>query len=162
MKFDHFKMLVEMMFQPDGDGGILQRYKDVDVKQLHPLVLAYVGDAYFHLYMRTRLLSYEQAKVQALHSFSAQMVSAVWQAKAYQGIEDKLTEEEKAIYRRGRNAKSHAPRSASVAQYHSSTGFEALLGYLYLMERSERLYELAEESFKIISRAMMDEISNKK
>ena len=74
MKFDHFKMLVEMMFQPDGDGGILQRYKDVDVKQLHPLVLAYVGDAYFHLYMRTRLLSYEQAKVQALHSFSAQMV----------------------------------------------------------------------------------------
>ncbi|HAQ55640.1 MAG TPA: ribonuclease III, partial [Anaerovibrio sp.] len=61
-----------------------------------------------------------------------------------------------------RNAKSHAPRSASVAQYHSSTGFEALLGYLYLMERSERLYELAEESFRIISKAMMDEISNKK
>ena len=49
---------------------------------------------------------------------------------------------------RGRNAKSHAPRSASVAQYHSSTGFEALLGYLYLMERNERLYELAEESFQ--------------
>lgn len=162
MKFDHFKMLVEMMFQPDGDGGILQRYQDVDVKQLHPLVLAYVGDAYFHLYMRTRLLSYEQAKVQALHSFSAQMVSAVWQAKAYQGIEDKLTEEEKAIYRRGRNAKSHAPRSASVAEYHASTGFEALLGSLYLSEQNERLYEIAEMSFQIISQAMMKEIREKK
>ena len=155
MKFDHFKMLVEMMFQPDGDGVVLQRYKEVDVKQLNPLVLAYVGDAYFHLFMRTRLLSYEQAKVQALHSFSAQMVSAVWQAKAYQGIEDK------AIYRRGRNAKSHAPRSASVAEYHASTGFEALLGSLYLSEQNERLYEIAEMSFQVISQAMMKEIREK-
>jgi len=162
MKFDHFKMLVEMMFQPDGDNGILQRYQNVDVKQLNPLVLAYVGDAYFHLFMRTRLLSYEQAKVQALHSFSAQMVSAVWQAKAYRGIEDKLTDDEKAIYRRGRNAKSHAPRSASVAEYHSSTGFEALLGSLYLSEQNERLYEIAEMSFQIISQAMMKEIREKR
>lgn len=162
MKFDHFKMLVEMMFQPDGADGVLQRYDDVDVRQLNPLVLAYVGDAYFHLYVRTRLLSYEQAKVQALHSFSAQMVSAVWQAKAYQKIEDKLTEEEKAIFRRGRNAKSHAPRSSTVAEYHASTGFEALLGSLYLSEQNERLYEIAEMSFQVISQAMMQEIRSKK
>ena len=162
MKFDHFKMLVEMMFQPDGAGGVLQRYDDVDVRQLNPLVLAYVGDAYFHLYVRTRLLSYEQAKVQALHSFSAQMVSAVWQAKAYQKIEDKLTDEEKAIFRRGRNAKSHAPRSSTVAEYHASTGFEALLGSLYLSEQNERLYEIAEMSFQVISQAMMQEIRSKK
>ncbi|MBQ1416163.1 MAG: ribonuclease III [Selenomonas sp.] len=162
MKFDHFKMLVEMMFQPDGAGGVLQRYDNADVRQLNPLVLAYVGDAYFHLYVRTRLLSYEQAKVQALHSFSAQMVSAVWQAKAYQKIEDKLTEEEKAIFRRGRNAKSHAPRSSTVAEYHASTGFEALLGSLYLSEQNERLYEIAEMSFQVISQAMMQEIRSKK
>ena len=162
MKFDHFKMLVDMMFQPDGEGGIMQRYDHVDVKQLNPLVLAYVGDAYFHLFIRTRLLSYEQAKVQVLHSFSAQIVSAVWQAKAYQGIEERLTEEEKGIYRRGRNAKSHAPRSASVAEYHASTGFEALLGSLYLSEQNERLYEIAEASFQIISEAMMKEIRSKK
>ena len=161
MKFDHFKMLVEMMFQPDGAGGVLQRYDNADVRQLNPLVLAYVGDAYFHLYVRTRLLSYEQAKVQALHSFSAQMVSAVWQAKAYQKIEDKLTEEEKAIFRRGRNAKSHAPRSSTVAEYHASTGFEALLGSLYLSEQNERLYEIAEMSFQVISQAMMQEIRSK-
>jgi ribonuclease-3 family protein len=126
------------------------------------LVLAYVGDAYFHLFVRTRLLSYEQGKVQALHSFSAQIVSAVWQCRAYQGIEEMLTEEERGIYRRGRNAKSHAPRSASVAEYHASTGFEALLGSLYLTEQHERLYEIAEAAFKIISQAMMQEIQEKK
>ena len=162
MKFDHFKMLVDMMFQPDGEGGIMQRYNRADGKQRNPLVLAYVGAAYFHLFVRTRLLSYEQAKVQALHAFSAQIVSAVWQAKAYQGIEERLTEEEKGIYRRGRNAKSHAPRSASVAEYHASTGFEALLGSLYLSEQNERLYEIAEASFQIISAAMMKEIRSKK
>ena len=162
MKFNHFKLLVDMMFQPDGEGGISQKYDSVDVKQISPLVLAYVGDAYFHLFVRTRLLSYEQGKVQALHSFSAQIVSAVWQCRAYQGIEEMLTEEEKGIYRRGRNAKSHAPRSASVAEYHASTGFEALLGSLYLTEQHERLYEIAEAAFKIISQAMMQEIQEKK
>ena len=162
MTFEHLKKLVDMMFVDDGNGGVQQRYDSVDPKSLNPLVLADIGDAYFHLFVRGRILSYEQSKVQVLHQFSAQIVSAVWQDKAYRGIESMLTEEEKAVYKRGRNAKSHAPRSASVAQYHSSTGFEALLGYLYLMERSERLYELAEESFKIISKAMMDEISNKK
>lgn len=161
MKFEHFKRLVDMMFQPDDADGIKQRYVSVDVRQLNPLVLAYVGDAYFHLYVRTRLLSYEQSKVQALHSFSAQIVSAVWQAKAYKGIEGMLNENEKAIYRRGRNAKSHAPRSSSVAEYHASTGFEALLGSLYLSEQEERLYEIAEAAFKVISKAMMQDIRRK-
>ncbi len=162
MTFEHLKKLVDMMFLPDGEGGVLQRYDSVDPKTLHPLVLAYIGDAYFHLFVRGRILSYEQSKVQVLHQFSAQMVSAVWQDKAYRAIESLLTEEEKAVYKRGRNAKSHAPRSASVAQYHSSTGFEALLGYLYLMEENERLYELAEKSFQVISQAMMTEISQRK
>ena len=158
MRFEHFQRLVAMMFEPDGAGGARQRYASVDPRQLSPLVLAYVGDAYFHLFVRTRLLSYEQAKVQALHAFAAQMVSAVWQHRAYLAIAPILTEEERAIYRRGRNAKSHAPRSATVAEYHSSTGFEALLGSLYLEDRDERLYEIAEASFQAISKAMMQEI----
>ena len=161
MTFEHFKKLVDMMFVPDGSNGILQRHEEVDVRALHPLVLAYIGDAYFNLFVRGRLLSYEQSKVQVLHSFGAQIVSAVWQARAYDGIEAMLTEEEKAVYRRGRNAKSHAPRSASVAQYHMSTGFEALLGSLYLQENMERLYELAEASFQVISKGMMEEIHKK-
>ena len=73
-----------------------------------------------------------------------------------------LNENEKAIYRRGRNAKSHAPRSSSVAEYHASTGFEALLGSLYLSEQEERLYEIAEAAFKVISKAMMQDIRSSK
>ena len=161
MTFEHLKKLVDMMFVPDGSGGVLQRYDKIDPKTLNPLVLAYIGDAYFHLFIRGRILSYEQNKVQVLNQFSAQIVSAVWQDKAYRAIEPMLTEEEKAIYKRGRNAKSHAPRSATVAQYNSSTGFEALLGSLYLQEKNDRLYEIAEASFQVISKAMMNEISSR-
>ena len=157
MTFEHFQKLVNMMFEPDGAGGARQRYHEVDVKSLHPLVLAYVGDAYFHLFVRGRLLSYEQSKVQVLNQFSAQMVSAVWQDKAYRAIEPMLTEAEIAVYKRGRNCKSRTTKSATVAQYHSSTGFEALLGTLYLNEDNERLYEIAEAAFQVISRAMMEE-----
>ena len=114
MNFEHLKKLTDMMFVPDGSGGILQRYDSVDAKLLNPLVQAYIGDAFFHLYVRSRLLSYEQAKVQVLNLFSAQIVSAVWQARAYKLIEDVLTDEEKGVFRRGRNAHSHAPRKAST------------------------------------------------
>ena len=162
MKFERFKFLVESMFVPGSDGGVQQRYEEIDAKSLNPLVLAYIGDAYFHLFVRTRLLNYEQSKVQILHQFGAQIVSAVWQATAYQQMEGMLTEEEKAVFRRGRNAKSHAPRSASVAQYHASTGFEALLGTLYLNENHERLQQLSEAAFKIISQEMMKHVHAEK
>ena len=158
MKFERFQQLVHMMFLPDDAGNILARYEHVDAREIHSLVLAYVGDAYFHLYVRMRLLSYEQTKVQALHAFSAQIVSAVWQARAYRGIAAMLTEEEQTIYRRARNTKSHAPRSASVADYHASTGFEALLGTLYIREEYERLEEIAEAAFQIIAKEMMENI----
>ncbi|MDD6163263.1 MAG: ribonuclease III, partial [Anaerovibrio slackiae] len=91
MTFEHFRKLVDMMFVPDGAGGALQRYQEVNPRSLHPLVLAYIGDAYFHLFVRGRLLSYEQNKVQVLNQFSAQMVSAVWQDKAYHALEPMLT-----------------------------------------------------------------------
>ena len=157
MTFEHFQKLVDMMFVPDGTGGALQRYQEVNPRSLHPLVLAYIGDAYFHLFVRGRLLSYEQNKVQVLNQFSAQMVSAVWQDRAYHALEPMLTEEEIAIYKRGRNCKSRVSKSASVAQYHSSTGVEALIGTLYLQENNDRLYEIAEAAFQMISKAMMEE-----
>ncbi|MDY4415817.1 Mini-ribonuclease 3, partial [Selenomonas sp.] len=147
MKFESFQRLVAMMFEADDEGHLKERHgelTDYDIRQMNSLVLAYVGDAYFHLFVRTRLLSFDQSNVRALHAFSAQIVSAVWQHKAYLAIEPMLTEDEKAIYRRARNAKSHAPRSATVAEYHSSTGFEALLGSLYLRHETARLEELAE------------------
>ena len=157
MKFERFQQLVRMMFLSDEAGNIRTRYENVDAENIHPLVLAYIGDAYFHLYVRLRLLSYEQAQVQALHAFSAQIVSALWQARAYRGISEMLTEEEQTIYRRARNTKSHAPRSASVADYHTSTGFEALLGSLYIREEKERLEEITEAAFQVIAKEMMNQ-----
>lgn len=164
MKFESFQRLVAMMFEADDAGHLIERHgelTDYDIRQMNSLVLAYVGDAYFHLFVRTRLLSFDQSNVRALHAFSAQIVSAVWQHKAYLAIESMLTEDEKAIYRRARNAKSHAPRSATVAEYHSSTGFEALLGSLYLRHETARLEELAEASFQAIAQAIMKDIHEK-
>lgn len=157
MQFEHFKFLVDSVFQAGEDGEIIKKYGGVRPEALNPLVLAYIGDAYFNLFVRGRLLAYEQNKVQVLHRFGAQIVSAVWQAKAYKGIADMLTETEKAVFRRGRNAKSHVPKSASVVEYRISTGFEALLGYLYLKEEYERLFVLVQKSFVIISQEMMQE-----
>ena len=112
-------------------------------RSLSPLVTAYIGDAYFHLYVRTRLLQ-KTKKIDKLHDLSAGIVSATFQAAAYKKIEKYLTDEEKDIFRRGRNAKSHAPRVATVAEYHASTGFEALLGELFLNKKFARLEEICE------------------
>lgn len=158
MKFERLRQLTEMMLQPDGQGGIAERYREINPGQMHPLVLAYVGDAYFHLFVRTRLLAFDQSKVQVLNQFSAQIVSAVWQDKAYHGIESMLTEAEIAVYKRARNCKSRTTKSATVAQYHSSTGFEALLGTLYLQNNMQRLQELAEAAFQVIAKEMMKHI----
>lgn len=115
----------------------------IDTRELSPLVTAYIGDAYFHLYVRTRLLQ-KTKKIDKLHELSAKIVSATFQADAYKKIEKFLTEDEKDIFRRGRNAKSHAPRVATVQEYHASTGFEALLGELFLKKKNARLEEICE------------------
>lgn len=115
----------------------------IDTRELSPLVTAYIGDAYFHLYVRTRLLQITK-KIDKLHDLSAKIVSATFQADAYKKIEKYLTDDEKDIFRRGRNAKSHAPRVATVAEYHASTGFESLLGELYLKKNFARLDEICE------------------
>lgn len=126
----------------------------VDVRELSPLVLAYVGDAYFHLYARTRLLKITR-RIDKLHEMCAEIVSAAFQAEAYRKIESRLTDAEREIFRRGRNAKSHAPRVASVAEYHASTGFEALLGELFLTKNFARLDEICEMA--LIEKGIFDE-----
>ena len=92
-------------------------FGDISPAELSPLVLAYVGDAYFSLYVRRRLLNIERHKVNRLNRLGAKMVSAVWQSRAYYALcrEKFFSEREQDIFRRGRNAKSHAPRSATVA-----------------------------------------------
>ncbi len=117
-----------------------------EIKTLSPLIWAHIGDAYFHLYVRTRLLHVTH-NITRLHDLSAQIVSASAQSKTYHAIEDFLSDDERDIFRRGRNAKSHAPRKATVAEYHASTGFEALLGNLFLKKNLTRLDEICELAF---------------
>jgi len=155
MKFDQFQFLMKNAFGESVDDGPPPiKYSEIPVEKLHPLVLAYVGDAYFSLYVRTTMLSYEQNKVRVLHTLDAKIVSATMQALAYRSVESELTEIEISIAKRGRNAKSTVPKSATVADYRCSTGFEALLGYLYLGKQYERLSEITEKSFAVIAREM--------
>ena len=123
-----------------------------EIKTLSPLVSAYIGDAYFHLYVRTRLLKTSH-NIKKLHELSAEIVSAVNQARAYKLIEENLTDEEKNYFRRGRNAKTHAPRSSTVAEYHASTGFETLLGELFLRKNFSRLDEICEMTFSSVTKS---------
>lgn len=155
MKFDQFEFLAARTFgAADGDGAPAPRFQAAEARQLHPLVLAYVGDAFFNLYVRTRLLAFEQNRVRVLHSHGARMVSATLQARALRALEGALSEDELAVVRRGRNAKSSVPKSASVGDYRASTGFEALLGYLYLSGDEARLTAIADEAFVVISRKL--------
>lgn len=156
MKFQQYQNLKKNLFPFDEQNILNDRYKkeDINPRQLNPLVLAYVGDAYYHLYIRTRLLNFEQAHVHLLNDFSMQIVSATFQVQAYEAIKDELTETESYIFKRGKNAKSHAPRVASVHDYHISTGFEAILGYLYLNNEQNRLDFLCERSFLQVAKNM--------
>lgn len=122
--------------------------KKVNAKQLSPLNLAFVGDCIYEILVRETLVTDANRPVNDLHKESVKFVSAKAQTEAFEKIKNCLTEEEMAIYKRGRNAKvGHSPKSATEGEYHCSTGVETLFGYLYLTDNTERLKEL----FAIIS-----------
>jgi ribonuclease III family protein len=161
VKFDQFQFLARQTFaEVDARGVPTERFDAIEAQHLPPLVLAYIGDAFFSLFVRTKLLHFEQSKVRVLHSHGAKLVSATLQAHALKKLEPALSQAELDIVRRGRNAKSTVPKSASVGDYRSSTGFEALLGYLYLNKSEVRLKELAEQAFVVISREIANPIEN--
>lgn len=110
----------------------------VDLHTLSPLALALVGDGVYELMVRERLLCEANRSAGELHRLAVSLVRAEAQAKAMQKIEPLLTEEESAVYRRGRNA--HTSRTGS--DYHRATGLETLFGYLYLKGDSDRVQAL--------------------
>lgn len=110
-----------------------------DAFRLPPLALAYVGDAVWEVHIRTRLVLEGETRPQRLHQAALDYVRADRQADRLRVMAKDLTDREQTIVRRGRNAKSTAPRRAKVGDYRISTGFEALLGYLYLSGSLERL-----------------------
>lgn len=117
-----------------------------DARMYSPLTLAYIGDGIYDIIIRTIVLSHGNAPVNKLHKESSSYVRAQAQMKMFHAIEDMLTEEEMGVYKRGRNAKSYtSAKNATITEYRIATGFEALLGYLYLMDRMERVVELVKE-----------------
>ena len=120
--------------------------KKVNPKQLSPLNLAFIGDCVYAMLVRETLVTDANRPVNDLHRESVKFVSAKAQTAAFEKIKDILTEEEIAVYKRGRNAKvGHSPKSATEGEYHCATGVEALFGYLYLTERLDRIKELFSE-----------------
>ncbi|MBR4173105.1 MAG: Mini-ribonuclease 3 [Clostridia bacterium] len=114
-----------------------------------PLVLAYIGDAVYEVYTRERLLlENPDMPAHKLHKENIRFVKAHAQSSSVSAIEKLLTEEEEAVFKMGRNAKSQtSPKNADVLDYRRATGLEALFGYLYLDGRRERLSELMKAAF---------------
>ena len=114
-----------------------------EVNQIGMLSLAHVGDAVYELLVRSRLCMENRTAVTQLHRMTVSLVNAAAQAQAAEKIFPVLTDEERSVYKRGRNAKVNSvPHHAEISQYHAATGLEALFGWLYLLGRRERLEEL--------------------
>lgn len=113
------------------------------MNQLNGLTLAYLGDAIYEVYIRESLLKKGYTKVEKLHNEAIKFTSAIGQKEALDKIFDKLSESEIQVFKRGRNANSdRKPRNTNLATYKQATGFEALIGFLYLNSELERLEEL--------------------
>ena len=115
----------------------------VDAGTYSHLVLAYIGDAVYEVMIRAKVVNKGSIQVNKLHKKSAELVKAGTQAAMIRLLEEELTAQEHAVYKRGRNAKSVTmAKHATMADYRTATGFEALVGWLFLEERFERLTEL--------------------
>ncbi len=112
----------------------------IKAKNVNPVVLAFVGDAVYSLFVREKLTFNLDSKAGELNKLATKEVKATAQAKFYLDIKDLLNEEENAIFHRARNAKKTTrAKSATITEYNTSTGFEAILGYLYLTGQTDRL-----------------------
>ena len=139
--------------------SILQQIKEsfacdgVDVRTYSPLTLAFIGDCVFDLIVRTVIVERGNRAPDGLHKKKSKVVKAQTQALMIEALSlsEELTEEEMSLYRRGRNAKSYTTaKNASVGEYRKATGFEALIGYLYLTDRMARILELTKRGLELV------------
>ena len=118
-----------------------------ELMKISPIALAYIGDTVFDLYLRSRLVAFTDMIPMNLHQTASRFANASAQAQIMYRIEKDLTEEEHDFFRRGRNAKSHTiPKNAKPYDYRMATGFETVLGYMYLSGQDKRLVELLNAS----------------
>lgn len=140
-----------------GQNGLLEQIKTVfeckeqDVRAYSPLTLAYIGDGIYELVIRSVVVERANRSANDLHKKTVRYVKAETQAAIIQVLLDELTADEEAVYKRGRNAKSYtAAKNASLGDYRKATGFEALIGYLYLTGQTDRLLYLVKKGITAI------------
>lgn len=121
----------------------LFQMEEVDIREYSPLTLAYIGDCIYDLVIKSLVINEGNKQVNKLHQETSKLVQASAQSLMMRTMQEHLTEEEHAVYKRGRNAKSVSPaKNQSITDYRRATGFEALLGYLYLKKDYKRLLDL--------------------
>ena len=141
------------MIQKGIDSYLKEKFEitDVDVRTYSPLTLAYIGDGIYDLIIRSLVVAKGNTRAGELHKRTSQLVKAKTQAEMIEALLPFLTEEEADIYRRGRNAKSPTmAKNATMSDYRKATGFEALMGYLYLKDEFERIVELVKKGIEIM------------
>ncbi len=115
----------------------------IEPKNINPLLLAYIGDSVFDLMVKQKMLISGEVNLKSIHKKTVAVVCCTSQSAYMERLMPILTEEEMEFYKRGRNANiSHVPKQASPIEYKRATGFEALIGYLYLSKKTERLSEI--------------------
>jgi len=121
----------------------LFQMEEVDIREYSPLTLAYIGDCVYDLVIKSLVINAGNKQVNKLHQETSRLVQASTQSLMMRTMQEYLTEEEHAVYKRGRNAKSVSPaKNQSITDYRRATGFEALLGYLYLKKDYKRMLDL--------------------
>lgn len=134
-------------------GNIKGVKSKAEAKRMQPLVLAYLGDAIFEVFIRNYLVNKREGQVNDYHRQATKYVRAGGQCKIVHGLEAQLTEEEWTMVKRGRNQKSATvAKNADIAEYRYATGFEALLGYLFSVGDYQRLMEIMNQSIEIIEK----------
>ena len=127
---------------------------EINITDYSPLTLAYIGDGIYEVIVRTVIVDEANRQVNKIHKAASNLVKAETQAKMIHLIMDDLTEDEVKIYKRGRNAKAVTrAKNASMSDYRTATGFEALMGWLYLTGQSERMMMLIKKSIKLYNEA---------
>ena len=147
VRFKQFQALKQRAYDAFAQGARLE-VPEQELAAMDSISLAFVGDAYYALHMRRRLVHTGIPNVQVLHTLAAEFVSAKAQAYVFRSVKDGLSEVEGEVCRRARNAYSQAPKSATVGEYHDSTALEALVGYLVLAEQQERLDAVMDQVFE--------------
>jgi len=126
--------------------------QNIDLQTVSMQTLAFIGDAVYNVYIRCYLASKSNQKTNKLHNYSIKFVSARAQSKTVDMLIDSLKEDEIAVYKRGRNTNiSSVSKNADIVEYKKATGFEALIGYLYIKNENERLEEIIDLCIKYIS-----------